>query len=76
METTGRVERRWTRHDFFLFRNDYLFVERNVFRVLPETVLKVDLGDTVRILHYPHTGTVQAVEVVARAATAERRDDG
>lgn len=76
VETTGRVERRWSRHDFFLFRNDYLFVERNVFRVLPETFLEVDLGDTVRILHYPHTGTVQAVEVVARAGQAERRDDG
>ena len=30
VETIGLVERRWSRRDFFLFRNDYLFVGRIV----------------------------------------------
>ena len=73
VETVGLVERRWSRHDFFLFRNDYLFVQRNVYRVEPEQFIEVDLGDTVRIRHYPHTGTVETVEVVARAGRAAER---
>ena len=76
VETTGLVERRWSRSDFFLFRNDYLFVERNVFRVRPEELLEVDLGDTVRIRHYPHTGAVAAIEVTSRATQGERSANG
>jgi hypothetical protein len=42
-------------------------VGRDVFRLAPEEFVEVDLGDTVRIRHYPHTSTVEAVEVVERA---------
>ncbi len=76
VETTGLVERRWSRSDFFLFRNSYIFVERNVYRLPPEQFVEVDLGDTVRIVHYPHTGTVEAMEVVERAGQRRRTDDG
>ena len=67
VETTGLVERLWSRNDFFLFRNTYVFVERNVFRLEPEQALEVELGDTVRVVHYPHTSTVERIEVVSRS---------
>jgi hypothetical protein len=67
-ETVGLVERRWSRSDFFLFRNDYIFVEGDVFRLHPEQFVEVDLGDIVRVVHYPHTSTVESIEVVERAA--------
>lgn len=76
VETTGLVERRWSRNDFFLFRNSYVFVERNVYRLPPEQFAEVDLGDTVRIVHYPHTGAVEAIEVVERAGQSKRTTDG
>lgn len=76
VETTGLVERRWSRADFFLFRNSYIFVGRDVFRLAPEEFVQVDLGDTVRILHYPHTSTVEAIEVVQRAGQERRQEDG
>ncbi len=76
VETTGLVERRWSRADFFLFRNSYIFVGRDVFRLEPEEFVQVDLGDTVRVLHYPHTSTVEAIEVVQRAGQERRQEDG
>lgn len=66
VETTGVVERRWSRNDLFLFRSHYLFVGGTVFRLEPGRLPEVGLGDTVRIIHYPHTGTVEAIEVVGR----------
>ena len=67
VETTGLVERRWSRNEFLLFRNSYIFVGRNVYRLSPEQFIDVDLGDTVRVVHYPHTAAVEAIEVVRRA---------
>ena len=71
IETTGLVERHWSRKDFFIFQNSYIFVGRDVFRLTPEQSLDVELGDTVRVLHYPHTSTVEVIEVVARAGAAD-----
>lgn len=68
VETAGTVERRWSRNEFFLFRNSYAFVEGNVFRLSPEQEIHVELGDKVRILHYPHTATVEAIEVLEPGA--------
>ncbi len=76
VETNGLVERRWSRNDFFLFRSSYVFVERNVYRLTPEQFLDVDLGDRVRIVHYPHTGAVESVEVIERAGGDQERKDG
>ena len=75
VETTGVVERRWSRNDFFLFRNSYIFVDRDVYRLQPEEFLHVDLGDTIRIVHYPHTSAVEQIEVVERASRPARQDD-
>ena len=69
VETTGVVERRWNRNDFFLFRNGYIFVGRDVYRLSPERFIDVELGDTVRVVHYPHTAAVESVEVLRRAGS-------
>lgn len=74
VETSGLVERRWSRSDFFLFRNSYIFVGRDVFRLEPEQFIEVDLGDSVRVVHYPHTSTVESLEVVQRAGQRTRLD--
>ena len=71
VETIGRVERRWSRSDLLLFRNSYIFVGRNVFRLPPEQFVEIGLGDTVRIVHYPHTAAVEAIEVVARKGASD-----
>ncbi len=70
VDTTGVVERRWSRSDLFIFQNVYIFVERRVFRLEPEQALEIDVGDTVRVTHFPHTGTVESIEVVQRAEPA------
>jgi hypothetical protein len=76
VETKGVIERRWSRNDFFLFRNSYIFVERNVFRLEPEQYVEVDLGDTVRVEHFPHTSTVETIELLARRGSGGRPGDG
>ncbi|MGB2696007.1 MAG: hypothetical protein WBD55_12595 [Dehalococcoidia bacterium] len=70
VETTGIVDRLWSRHDFLVFRNDYVFVEGDVFRIEPEHALDVGLGRMVRITHYPHTNAVVHVEIVSQAEGA------
>lgn len=67
IETVGVVERQWSRNEFMLFRNGYIFVGNNVFRLEPEEYIEIKLGDTVRVVHYPHTATVESVEVVEGA---------
>lgn len=76
VETVGVVDRCWTKNDFFLFRNSYIFVEQDVYRLSPELSVTVDSGDSVRIVHYPHTGAVETIEVVARAGEEAERADG
>ncbi len=76
VETTGLVERRWSRSDVFIFRNSYIFVGRDVFRLSPEQFIEIDLGDMVRILHDPHTAAVETIEVVARGGESGGAGDG
>jgi hypothetical protein len=64
-ETIGIVERRWSRNEFLLFRNGYIFVQNNVFRLDPETFIDVALGSRVRVVHYPHTATVESLEILS-----------
>jgi prepilin-type processing-associated H-X9-DG protein len=64
VETTGVVERYWTRHELILFRGNYLFLDGNVFRLEPHQAVDLKLGQTVRLVHYPHTGAVDSVEVI------------
>jgi hypothetical protein len=68
VQTEGVIERKWSRSDILIFKNDYVFVNGTVFRIEPEHAIRVNLGDTVRLVHYPHTGTVDSVEVLPREA--------
>ncbi len=70
VETVGEVVRSWTRNDMFLFRNSYVFVDRNVYRVPPEQYIELSPGDKVRIVHTPHTGAVETIERVDEAPDA------
>lgn len=67
IETEGVVERHWNRNEFFVFRNTYIFVEGDVYRLSPEQELHVEIGHRVRVRHYQHTGTVEAIEVLQTA---------
>jgi hypothetical protein len=73
-ETVGPVERRWSRNEFFLFHNTYVFVGKDVYRLSPEQALEVELGDMVRITHLPHTSTVEAIERLPRSPGAAASD--
>lgn len=66
VETRGVVERKWSRADFFVVRSHYVMVKRNVFRIEPFEFVDVELGDTVSVIHYPHTSTVQSLTVEER----------
>ena len=76
VELTGVVDRRWSRNDIVIFRNDYLFLGGTVFRVSPERFIEVDVGDTIRVVHYPPTCTVLSIELVARAGSQEQPSNG
>ena len=67
VETVDEVVRSWTRNDMFLFRNSYVFVDRNVYRVPPDQYIELSPGDMVRIVHTPHTGVVETIERVEDA---------
>ena len=75
VETVGKVERCWSRNDFFLFRNSYIFVDRDVFRVPAEQGATLQPGDRVRVVHYPHTGAVEELEVLTSGGTTETSSD-
>ena len=73
VETRGAVERKWSRSDFFVARSHYLMVKRNVFRIEPLEFVDVDLGDTVSVIHYPHTATVESLTVEERGGREPAR---
>jgi len=75
-ETVGLVDRRWSRNEFLLFRNTYIFVDGNVYRLTPEQGFGVDPGDMVRIVHSPHTSSVETIEVVTRSGASQRPAGG
>lgn len=72
VETRGPIHRKWSRADLFVLRSYYLMVERNVFRVEPEEFDELNVGDTVSIIHYPHTATVESVSLVERGSAGGR----
>src|SRR5205823_2646758 len=57
-ETSGPVARRWTKRDAFIAKSHYLAVNKAIYRIPVENYLEVQVGDTVTILAFPHTGTV------------------
>jgi hypothetical protein len=70
VETVGLVERQWSRNEFLLFRNTYIFVGKDVYRLSPEQGIEAERGKMVRIVHLPHTSTVETIEVVRQESGA------
>jgi hypothetical protein len=70
VETVGLVERQWSRNEFLLFHNTYIFVGKDVYRLSPEQGLEVERGNMVRIVHLPHTSTVETIEAVRQESGA------
>src|SRR5438067_1041980 len=65
-ETTGTISRRWTKRDAMIAKRYYVTVERAIFRIPVDAYLGLREKDTVRIVAYPHTGTVVSVERTGR----------
>ena len=70
VETVGLVDRRWSRNEYFLFQNTYIFVGKDVYRLSPQQGSEVELGHMVRIVHLPHTSAVETIEVVKQEGEA------
>jgi hypothetical protein len=71
METQGVIDRKWRRTDLFFWHNHYILVSRHVFRVEPEDFVELEVDDTVSIIHYPHTETVESVTPLEREARGQ-----
>jgi len=62
----GPITRRWTKRDAFVSKSHYITVERGIYRIGVEDHLDLLEKDSVRVVAYPHTGTVVSVERLAR----------
>jgi len=62
----GPVLRRWTKRDAFVAKSYYVAVNKAIFRIPVDAYMDTIVGDTVRIVAYPHTGTVVEVERLKR----------
>lgn len=66
--TEGRIDRKWSKARFAFFgRVHYLLVDKNLFEVGPVAGLELQLGDQVRIEHWPHSNTLVSVTRLASA---------
>lgn len=74
-DVEGPIARRWTKRDGFVWKSQYITVQRSIFRIPVEMYLDIKVGDTVRVHAYPHTGLVIAVERLAREAPAVAASD-
>lgn len=69
--TEGRIERKWSKARFaFLGRVHYIIVGKKLFEVGPVAGLELQLGDQVRVEHWPHSHTLVSV---ARLSSAPSR---
>jgi hypothetical protein len=73
IQTEGVINRKWRRNDLFVMRSHYLLVNRHVFRVEPTDFMELEVDDTVSIVHYPHTDTVESLALLERQS---RRQEG
>jgi hypothetical protein len=72
--TTGKVRRTWSRGGlFWFFRSHYMYVDKHVFTVHPLTSMSIQAGDTVEVVHWPHTKTVIRVRLLEQAPSASQR---
>jgi hypothetical protein len=67
----GDVMRRWTKRDAFVAKSHYVTVNKSIFRIPVDAYMDIIKGDTIRIVAYPHTGTVVEVERLKREEKPE-----
>jgi hypothetical protein len=65
IRTEGVVGRRWSKMDFIVTRSHYIAVAGKIFRIPVENWQFLNEDDHVVVTHYPHSGTVAAVEPVS-----------
>lgn len=64
--TEGRIDRKWSKARFAFFgRVHYLIVEKKLFEVGAVAGLELQLGDRVRVEHWPHSHTLVSIARVA-----------
>jgi hypothetical protein len=68
VRTEGRIGRRWTKMDFLVSRSHYISVGRAIFRIPVVDWHLFEEDEAVAVIHYPHTGTVVAVERLPASA--------
>ena len=71
VSTDGAVGRKWSKLDFIVTRSHYISVRGKIFRLNVEDWYPLAEDDRVRILHFPHTGTVARVERLDAEAGGE-----
>ncbi len=83
--TRGPITRIWSKMDLVVTRSYYIRVENNIFRIpfasyfdlreeakrLKAAGLEEEYAIDVRVIHYPHTGTVESVERLGQVRIAD-----
>lgn len=66
--TEGRIDRKWSKARFAFFgRVHYLLVDKKLFEVGPIGGAELQLGDQVRVEHWPHSNTLVSIARLASA---------
>ena len=66
--TEGRIDRKWSKSRFAFFgRVTYILVEKHLFEIGPVAGLELQLGDQVRVEHWPHSHTLISITRLASA---------
>jgi hypothetical protein len=60
-ELDGPIQRRWTKRDGFVVKNYYVSVGKSIFHIAVDDYMLLKTGDVVRVLAYPHTGTLVSI---------------
>lgn len=77
MTTTGGVRRKWSRPLFlFLGRSFYIQVAKYVFSIDQLDWVGLKLGDTVTVVHYPHTWTVLDIQRAPQTSSSGHQTTG
>jgi hypothetical protein len=70
--TEGVIGRKWSKMDFLIARSHYIGIGHNIFRVSAIDWRLLEEGDSVAIVHYPHTGTVVSAEQLPPETAKQR----
>lgn len=59
---TGMVIRKWQQSNFFFGQGFYVLIGEQTFEVEPTAFDGLHYGQTVAVLYYPHTNTVESIQ--------------